>query len=112
MTEPLNKNGVSIAKILENLNWPTVVLILFTGGTNLFATHENGSQLQYQRDTVFRQVSDLHRALDEFEKRQKLVLENQTAMMNNDSRILAETHDIVLKFEKWKRLEQMRGAPP
>ena len=110
MTESLTKNGVT--KILENLNWPTVALIILTGGTNLFATHENGSQLQYQRDTVFRQVSDLHRALDEFEKRQKLVLENQNAMMHNDSRILGETHDIVLKIQEWKRLEQARGAPP
>jgi hypothetical protein len=75
------KSNGSVAKILENLNWPTVVLIAITGGTNFLATKDNGGQIQYQREVVVRQVADLHNALDDFEKRQKLILDNQNKLM-------------------------------
>jgi hypothetical protein len=57
--------------------------------------------------------------LDAFERRQNTSLNNQNQMMKNqsqmlenDSVLIRETHDLVEKIEKWKKAEQMRGAPP
>jgi len=47
---------------LKNLNWPTVILILITGGGNFLATQNNSSQRQYQLDRAIDQIQDLHRA--------------------------------------------------
>lgn len=68
VTNSSNSNGLAG---LKNLNWPTVILILVTGGGNWFATQNNRGQIDYGREQVIRQVNDLHRALDDFEQRQK-----------------------------------------
>ena len=98
--ETENKNTPVAGGIdLKNLNWPTVILILVTGGGNLWATHENSTQRQYQVDQALQQIRDLHNALDDFETRQKKMLEaidtglkNQAQMLKNQSEILEEFH--------------------
>src|ERR1700757_2741703 len=97
---PQSSNGRPANGIdLKNLNWPTVILILVTGGGNLWATHENSTQRQYQVDQALQQIRDLHNALDDFETRQKKLLEgidtglkNQTQMLKNQNEILEEFH--------------------
>jgi hypothetical protein len=66
----------------KTLNWPTVILILVSGGTNWFATHQNSGSIDYGREQVIRQVNDLHSVLDDFEKRQGQALENQKAIID------------------------------
>jgi len=143
---PGGKNGLNI-EALKSLNWPTVILILVTGGGNFLATQNNSSQRQYQVDRAIDQIRDLHNALDNTEKRQKeaiatfenllnndkqeishlaatqgsqtLMLESQnkvmklqTEILEKDSQILQQVSVIVHKFDRWKELEQHRGAPP
>ena len=67
---PVRGNGID----LKTLNWPTVILILVTGGGNWLTTVGNRNQIDYTRDRVFKQVQDLHDAIEEFEKRQKEIL--------------------------------------
>jgi hypothetical protein len=86
------KSNGSLTKALENLNWPTVVLIAITGGTNFLATKDNGGQIQYQREVVVRQVADLHNALDDFEKRQKQILDNQKVIVDKLDQINQSGH--------------------
>jgi|SRR5215467_2901548 len=105
-------NGEKLAKVLHNLNWPTVALIALTGGGNWLQSLQNRNDLDYTREKVFRQVQDLHDGLSDFEKRQRHMLENQNAMMQNDTNVLNEIHQIVKRFDTWERSEQMRGAPP
>jgi len=50
--------------------------------------------------------------LVEFERRQTLALDNQTKIIRTQNQILEEIHQIVEGFDKYKKLEQMRGAPP
>jgi hypothetical protein len=73
--EETEKNGASaLAKFLNQLNVPTLIAVVVMGGGNFFATKNSSEE---QRQIVFRQIKDLHEALDEFESRQKQVLKNQ-----------------------------------
>jgi hypothetical protein len=96
---PSRGNGVLD---LKNLNWPTVILILVTGGGNWFATQNNGAQLQYQREQVFRQVHELHDSLKDFEDRQRQTLvgieqslKNQTLMIDGQNKVMASQSTIL-----------------
>jgi hypothetical protein len=104
--------GLGSLSALKDLNWPTVILILFTGGANLFSTQRNSADREYQVQQAVNQIRDLHNALENFEKRQKQSLDNSTAILENDTVLLREVHEITTKFDEWKRAEQMRGAPP
>ena len=46
-----------------------------------------------------------------FEKRQLTALDNQKEIIRVKGQILTHTHEIVERFERWKKLEQQRGAP-
>ena len=109
--ESQNSNGEKIANLVKNLNWPTVALIALTGGGNWFATLQNRGQIDYGREQVIRQVNDLHNSVEDFEKRQKSVLENQNAMMRNDTDVLNQIHGIVIRLDRLKTLDEQRGAP-
>ena len=67
--------------------------------------------MEFQREQVFQQVRDLHNGLRDFESRQKQALENQNAMMKNDSLLIQETHAIAERLNRLKNLEQTRGEP-
>jgi hypothetical protein len=108
------ENGTKIAaaaQSLKDLNWPTVVLIAISGGTNFFATQQNSAERQYQEDVAIRKVSELHDALEETDKRQRTALDNQRQLLEHDSKLLIEVHEIATKLERLKQLDQMRGAP-
>src|SRR5215831_6596032 len=103
MSDEIKKNGP--------LNWPTVVLILATGAGNLLTTQHGNVSISAEQQEALRKIRELHQGLDEFEDRQKKALENQNAMMRNDTELLNEVHQIVLRLDRWKSLEQQRGAP-
>lgn len=114
-----NADNGSGSKIdLKNLNWPTVILVLLTGGGNFLATSQNGEALRQQQYRAYSNVDDLHKAIDDFERRQLSALENQNKIMRtqgqvleNDSMLLKEIHAVVEKFDRWKAAEQNRGRP-
>jgi hypothetical protein len=78
-----------------------LVLVGLSGLGNWLATNNNGgatrAELNVAREQAFRNIKELHDALDDFEKRQKAVLEglqvsarNQQQMLDNQGRILSE----------------------
>lgn len=108
------KNGNStnaLAKLLNSLNLPTLALILLTGGGNWFATEKTSTDRGAQLDHAARQIRDLHEALDETEKRQRIAIDNQMKLLEHDGVLLKEVHEITTRLDKLKRLDQMRGAP-
>jgi hypothetical protein len=81
----------------SGLNWPTVILIILTGGGNFFAVQKNAGERQFEQEAALRQIRELHAALDDFEGRQKEelikiaeVLRNQNTLLNNQTRALEE----------------------
>jgi hypothetical protein len=95
-----NDNGQRAAKIMENMNWPTVALIALTGGGNLLSSWQNRSQIDTGREQVIRQVSDLHNSLDDFERRQKQMLDGIHDSLNNQSAMLNNQRDILTQLKK------------
>jgi hypothetical protein len=104
-------NKASQLQGLKDLNWPTLILILFSGGANLLTTQKNSSAREYQIDQAVSQIRELHGALDDFEKRQKQSLENTNQLLEHDSVLLKEVHAISLNLQSSHRNEEMRGAP-
>ena len=95
----------------KGLNWPTVALIIASGGVNLLGTHTGNVQITEEQRAGLRQMADLHNELDDFKRWQRVAGENQQLMMKNDSRLLEETHEIAVRLDRLKALDQMRGAP-
>jgi hypothetical protein len=104
---PERKNGVvtllsSLAASGDKaIQFGILVLVGLSGLGNWVATNNNASETRTQvnvaREQAFRDLHELRDALDDFEKRQKAVLEglqvsarNQQQMLDNQGRILAE----------------------
>jgi hypothetical protein len=104
MEEAAPKNGGNntAAKLLNQLNLPTLALVLLTGGGNWFATERNSADRDSQFHQAFRQIRDLHEALDETEKRQRTALDNQMKILEHDTVLLKEVHELTTKMEKLK----------
>jgi hypothetical protein len=111
MNQTANNSTSAMAKLLNQLNLPTLGLILLMGGGNWFATEKNGVDRGAQLDQAVSQIRELHAALDDTEKRQRTALANQTQILEHDTVLLREVHAITVKLENLKRLDQMRGAP-
>jgi hypothetical protein len=103
------KNGNGIVTLLATLarsgdkmiQFGILVLVGLSGLGNWLTTNNNANETRTQvnvaREQAFRDLRDLHNALDDFEKRQKAVLEglqvsarNQQQMLDNQGRILSE----------------------
>ena len=91
-------NGSTIN--LKTINWPTLILVLLTGGGNLIATNQNSKQRESDAYRAFSQVKDLHEALDEFEKRQKQTLERIDQSLSNQVEMLKNQHEILTQIQK------------
>jgi len=88
-----------------------LALILLTGGTNLLTTHQGNVQISDEQREGLRQLRDLHSELDDFRKWQRQAGENQQQLIQNDSRLLNEIHEIAVRLDRLKTQDQMRGAP-
>jgi hypothetical protein len=78
-----------------------LVLVGLSGLGNWLATNNNANETRTQvneaREQAFRNIKDLHDALDDFENRQKAVLDglqvslrNEGQLLDNQGRILSE----------------------
>jgi hypothetical protein len=78
-----------------------LTLVGLSGLGNWLATNNNANETRTQvnvaRDQAYRNIKELHDALDDFEKRQKAVLDgvqislkNQQQILDNQGRILSE----------------------
>jgi hypothetical protein len=107
MTQQNSKNGItSLLSTLASsgdkaIQFGILIMVGLSGLGNFLATRNNGDETRTQvnvaREQAFRDLRDLHNALDDFEKRQKAMLEgiqlsarNQQQMLDNQGRILSE----------------------
>lgn len=93
--------------MLNQLNLPTLGLILLMGGGNWFATQKTGDESRSEILQAIRQVHDLHESLDDWEKRQKeglvkmnAALDNQNQLLRNQGTLLAHDQQILDQFNK------------
>ena len=108
MTEEANgKNGVSLAKMLNQLNLPTLIAVSIFGGGNWLATKEDGRLTRDEARHVISQVNDLHQALDDFERRQKdqigkaaTALDNQNQILKNQSMMISNQQQLITNLNK------------
>jgi hypothetical protein len=108
--DPQPKNGlVTLLTQLASsgdkaIQFGILALVGLSGLGNWLTTKNDGSetrtQIQAERQQALRELHDLHNALDDFEKRQKAVLEglqasarNQQQMLDNQGRILSEVRE-------------------
>jgi hypothetical protein len=96
---------------LKDLNWPTLILILFSGGTNFFAQQKNSAEQEHRINRALGQIEDLHDSLEQFEKRQVTMLDSQKTILEGNTSILKEVHAITVNLERMRHADQMRGAP-
>ena len=88
------------------LDWPTLVLILVTGGGNFLAGQQGKNALSYEQQEAIAKIRDLHAELETSQNRQLKVLENQQRILENDAVLLKELHDMVQQIH---RANEQRG---
>ena len=101
--EPPAKNGnhtKAVAKLLNQLNLPTLALILLTGGGNWFATKETGNEQREELGRAIRQIEDLHAALAQTEARQKEALENLASLMRGQTAVFSNQLEVLKKIDQ------------
>lgn len=82
------------------LDWPTMVLILITGGGNFLANQQSKSQLSYEQQEALVRIRELHAGMEDFETRQKLELEQLKQIINGQQRILETDQQILNGLKK------------
>jgi hypothetical protein len=86
MEEAPPKNGgnssTALAKLINQINLPTLALILLTGGGNWFATDHNA---QINRHEIQKAIDEIHRIFENQQRR-----ENAYAQIEETNRIVKE----------------------
>ena len=101
-SQPLNevKNGNGQqqvkSKMLEGVNVPTLLSILVMNGWNIGATTQTGHEQTARVNKALEEIHHLHENLDDFEARQKAILDYQTQAIKNQTRML-ENQEMILK---------------
>lgn len=94
MIEPAaggDKNGSNaMAKALTQLNLPTLAAIFLMGGGNFFTTKSTSEEQREDTLKAVREIHDLHAALDDFEKRQKALLEGNASLLRNQAQMFEQ----------------------
>ena len=96
----------------NGLSWPTVALIIATGGANLLGTHQGNLALSSEQQEAIHKIRELHSEIDDFKRWQTEATNNQREIMKTDSRILEEIRGIVTRLDRMKSVDQNRGLPP
>jgi hypothetical protein len=109
--KPSANGTAALVKLLKQVDLPTLLVVVLFGGGNLFSTQKNSTDREHQIELALKQIRELHDAMDETEQRQHKALDNQTQILEHDTILLREVHDITTKLERLKNLDQMRGAP-
>lgn len=96
--QPQN-NTTALAKLLNQLNLPTLALILLTGGGNWFATQSTSTEQKEETQRAIAQINDLHDALRAFEARQKESLENQAQIIRAQQIAISNQLEVLKKID-------------
>jgi hypothetical protein len=89
----MDENGDK--KKSNGLNWPTVALIIASGGANLIGTQQKGNQLSYEQQEALQKIRELHKGLDAFEDRQRQEIDGIHNVLENQTRILNSQQDVL-----------------
>jgi hypothetical protein len=71
----------------------TLVLVGISGLTSFFQTSQVGEQGKREQDRAIHEIHQLYDKVDDFEKRQRQGLENQTQMLENQESMLRVLRD-------------------
>lgn len=96
MPEEQKQNGINGSK---QLNWPTVILIIVTGGGNFLAGQQGKSQLSYEQQEAMAKIRQIHESLDNFESGMKASLNNQAKILNNQSLMIEDQGEILKQLK-------------
>jgi shikimate kinase len=100
LNEPAQGQQNGLKTAAKALDWPMVCLILATGGGNFLANQQNTTAVKEEQHRAYMQISDLHNALDDFEKRQRTLLENMDQSLKNQSQILKNQNEALQTLHK------------
>jgi hypothetical protein len=92
------ENGKSVLNVLAGsgnqlVQLGTLGLVAVSGLTSFFQTNQVGEQGRADRDKAIREIHQLYDKVDDFENRQKKVLENQAQMLSNQDAVLRVLRD-------------------
>lgn len=85
-----NNGNTALAKILHQLNVPTLLTVMLMGGGNLFQGLRSSASNHEELERAIREVHQLYAKLDETEQRQLKALANQTELLKNQQEILQQ----------------------
>lgn len=102
------KNGSSaLAKLLNQVNLPTLALILLTGGGNFFQGIQLGHEGHEERDRALREIHQLYGRINDFEERQekslanqKVIIESNAEQVRNQTELLNKQHELLAEMRK------------
>lgn len=77
-----------LAKLLNQLNLPTLALILLLQGSNLWETKSGNNFNAAEMDRAIREVHQLYEKLMDYEKRQTITMESNTQQLRNQGEML------------------------
>ena len=99
--QPESKEGVNgaIAKLIGQLNLPTLLAIFAMNGWGIQTTNQTSQQREAQIQQAVREIHILHEALDDFQKRQQNSLDNQGVQLSNQTKLLQGQQAILNKIE-------------
>lgn len=80
MTEASNNNS-ALAKLLNQLNVPTLAAILLMGGGNFFQGVQSSAANHEEIERAIREVHQLYGKIDQHEDRQLKALRNQEEIL-------------------------------
>jgi hypothetical protein len=89
----------------------TLALVGVSGLTSFFQTNQVGEQGRVDRDKAIHEIHQLYDKVDDFEARQKKVLENQTRMLENQNGML-NNQDAVLRVLRENQQRSLRNIIP
>jgi len=92
--------NVPAEKQTNGLNWPTVVLIIASGGGNWLATQHSGAELGAEQQQAIRQIRELHGTVDDFEGRQKQELDRMNELLRNQATMLQNQQAMLTELKK------------
>ena len=95
-----SNSTTAMAKLLNQLNLPTLALILISGGGNWFATERTSSEQKEELAKAFNEINELHGALNAFESRQKESLENQAALIRGQTTMFQNQMEVLKKIDQ------------
>lgn len=104
------QKGTALARFLNQLDLPTLLMVMLMGGGNFLVTKEDGRLTRDEAIRVSKEVHELYDALSRFETRQKSTagnvsqtLENQAQQLKNQVQLLENQQRMLGQMRQWQQ---------